>query len=180
MLHVNRSLTTVAAALAAFTLAITIVAAKPAPRAAAEPLLTDGGPLVHGVNFMLKTVLDETFCIETDVAVSTAPSVYLAQCTGRPNQRWTFTDGEDGSSLVVGDRGFCLKVGHRPEPERLEIVACDYHADQRFKVTPAGLIMEKHSDSCLTVGSSTLSGVAIPVEECQDPIVAGQVWRLAM
>jgi hypothetical protein len=48
MLHVNRSLTTIAAAVAAFTLAITIVAAKLAPRAAAEPLLTDGGPLVHG------------------------------------------------------------------------------------------------------------------------------------
>jgi hypothetical protein len=178
MYHENRTLTTVA--VAALTLAITIAAAKPAPGAGAKPVLADGGSLVHGVNFMLKTVLDETFCVETDVAVSAAPSVYLAQCTGRPNQRWTFTDGEDGSSVVVGDRGFCLKVGHSPEPERLEIVACDYHADQRFKVTPAGLIMEKHSDSCLTVRSSTLSGAAIQVEECQDPIVGGQVWRLAM
>jgi len=176
MLDGNRILSTVAVAV--LTLAITIVAAKPAPGAGAAP--TDGGSLVHGVNFMLKTVLDETFCVETDVAVSTTPSVYLAQCTGRPNQRGTFTDGEDGSSVVVGDRGFCLKVGHRPEPERLEIAACDYHADQRFKVTPAGLIMERHTDSCLTVGSSSLSGAAIPVEECQDPIVAGQVWRLAM
>ena len=178
MLHGNRILSTVAVAV--LTLAITIVAAKPAPGAGAAPTLADGGSLVHGVNFMLKTVLDETFCMETDVAVSTTPSVYLAQCTGRPNQRWTFTDGEDGSSVVVGDRGFCLKVGHRPEPERLEIAACDYHADQRFKVTPAGLIMERHSDSCLTVGSSTLSGAAITVEECQDAIVARQVWRLAM
>jgi hypothetical protein len=178
MLYGNRTLTT--GAMAALTLAITIMAAKPAPGAGAEPMPADGGSLVHGVNFMLKTVLDETFCVETDVAVSAAPSVYLAQCTGRPNQRWTFTEGEDGSSVVVGDRGFCLKVAHSPEPERLEIVACDYHADQRFKVTPAGLIMEKHSDNCLTVGSSTLSGAAIPVEECQNPIVAGQIWRLAM
>jgi len=107
MLHGNRILSTVAVAV--LTLAITIVAAKPAPSAGAAPTLADGGSLVHGVNFMLKTVLDETFCVETDVAVSTTPSVYLAQCTGRPNQRWTFTDGEDGSSVVVGDRGFCFE-----------------------------------------------------------------------
>jgi hypothetical protein len=162
------------------TLTLAVGAAQPAPGAGAAPVSPDGGAQVHGVNFMLKTFVDATVCVETDVAVNTTPRVYLATCTGRANQRWTFTDGEDGSSVVVGDRGFCLKVGHRPEPERLEIAACDYHADQRFKVTPAGLIMERHSDSCLTVGSSSLSGAAIPVEECQDPIVAGQVWRLAM
>src|ERR1700730_7274481 len=136
MLHGNRILSTVAVAV--LTLAITIVAAKPAPGAGAAPTLADGGSLVHGVNFMLKTVLDETFCVETDVAVSATPSVYLAQCTGRANQRWTFTDGEDGSSVVGGDRGFCLKAERGAEPEKLGIATCDYHTDQRFTVTPAG------------------------------------------
>ena len=178
MFYRNRILATLA--LVALALAVLVAVAKPAPGAGAGRRLADGGSPVHGVNFMLKTVLDETFCLETDVAVSAAPSVYLAPCTGLRNQRWTFTDGEDGSSVVVGDRGFCLKVGHRPEPERLEIAACDYHADQRFNVTPAGLIRERHSDNCLTVRSSTLNGAVIPVEECQDPAVAGQIWRVAM
>ncbi|HEY6251383.1 MAG TPA: ricin-type beta-trefoil lectin domain protein [Candidatus Angelobacter sp.] len=173
----NRILT--AAVLVALTLAITVGAAKPVSGAPSAPVFEDDGSLVHGVNFMLKTFLDETFCVETDVAVSATPSVYLAPCTGRPNQRWTFTDGEDGSSVVVGDRGFCLKVGHRPEPERLGIGTCDYHSDQRFKVTPAGLIMERHSDDCLTVRSPILSNAALLVEECQDPMVPVQVWRLA-
>lgn len=177
MSHTNRVFIT--AVLSALTLAITVGAAKPVSGAPHAPVFADEGSLVHGVNFMLKTFLDETFCLETDVAVSAAPSVYLAPCTGRANQRWTFTDGEDGSSVVVGDRGFCLKVGHRPEPERLGIGTCDYDSDQRFKVTPAGLIMERHSDDCLTVSSPILNNAAIFVEECRDPMVPVQVWRLA-
>ena len=169
----------ITAVLAALTLALAVGAAKPVSGTASAPVFEDDGSLVHGVNFMLKTFLDETFCVETDVAVSATPSVYLAPCTGRANQRWTFTDGEDGSSVVVGDRGFCLEVGHRPEPERLGIATCDYHTDQRFKVTPAGLIMERHSDDCLTVRSPIISGATIFVDECQDPMVPVQVWRLA-
>lgn len=177
MAHRNRIFIT--AGLAALTLALTVGAAKPVSGTAPAPAFEDGGSLVHGVNFMLKTFLDETFCVETDVAVSATPSVYLAPCTGRANQRWTFTDGEDGSSVVVGDGGFCLKVGHRPEPERLGIGTCDYHSDQRFKVTAAGLIMERHSDDCLAVRSPILSNAAIFSEECQDPMIPVQVWRLA-
>ena len=177
MSHRNRIFAT--ASLVALALGITVGAAKPVSGVPSAPVLADEGSLVHGVNFMLKTFLDETFCVETDVAVSATPSVYLAECTGRANQRWTFTDGEDGSSVVVGDRGFCLKVGNRPEPETLGIATCDYHADQRFKVTPAGLIMERHSDDCLTVSSPILSNATIFVEECQDPMVPVQVWRLA-
>jgi Ricin-type beta-trefoil lectin domain len=166
--------------LVALILAMTVGAAPPAPGAEAAPLLPDGGAVVHGVNFMLKTFVDAAFCVETDVAVSTTPSVYLAPCTGRANQRWTFTDGEDGSSVVVGDRGFCLKAERGAKPEALGIATCDYRADQRFEVTPAGLIMDRHSDNCLTVRSPILSGGVIFVEECQDPIVAEQAWRLAM
>lgn len=165
--------------LVALALATTVGAEKPAPGGAAPPALPDGGTQVHGVGFMLKTVVDETFCVETDVATSTTPNVYLAPCTGRANQRWTFTDGEDGSSVVVGDRGFCLKAERGWKPEMLGIETCDYRADQRFEVTPAGLIMERHSDNCLTGSSPILPGAAIFVEECQDPMVAQQVWRFA-
>ena len=162
------------------TLTLAVGPAQPAPGAGAATVLPDGGSQVHGVNFMLKTFVDATVCVETDVAVNTTPRVYLATCTGRANQRWTFTDGEDGSSVVVGDRGFCLNVERGPKPQMLGIATCDYRADQRFEVTPAGLIMERHSDNCLTVRSPLLSGAPIFVEECQDPMVADQAWRLVM
>jgi hypothetical protein len=160
--------------------AILLAGASPVRGAgAAVPVSTDGGSLVHGVNFMVKTFLDESFCVETDVAVSATPSVYLAICTGRANQRWTFTDGEDGSSVIVGDRGFCLQVERGAKPEKLGIATCDYHTDQRFNVTPAGLIKERRSDDCLTINSAIVSGNAILLDECRDSLAAEQTWRLA-
>lgn len=163
----------------ALTLAVTVVEVKTVHGAAAVPVAANGGSAVHGVNFMMKTVLDETFCLETDVAVSTTPRVYLAPCTGRRNQRWTFTDGVDGSSVVVGDLGQCLMVEHGPRPERLAIAVCDYHTDQRFTVSPSGLIQEKHSDECVTV-NSPVNGEPVFVEECGAQLVREQTWRLAM
>ncbi len=163
-----------------FLPAILLAGVWPVRSAGAAPVWADGGSPVHGVNFMVKTFLDESVCVETDVAASTTPSVYLAPCTGRANQRWTFTDGEDGSSVVVGDRGFCLKVERGAKPERLGIATCDYLTDQRFTVTPAGRIMERRSDDCLTMNTPLTGGNAIFVEECRDSLAVEQAWRLAM
>ena len=165
---------------ATLILAVTVVDVKPVHGAVTAPVPANGGSAVHGVNFMMKTIVDETFCLETDGAVSTTPRVYIAPCTGRGNQRWTFTDGVDGSSVVVGDLGQCLMVEHGPKPERLAIAVCDYHTDQRFTVSPSGLIQEKHSDECLTVNSPIVSGEEIFVEECGVQLVREQTWRLAM
>jgi Ricin-type beta-trefoil lectin domain len=156
------------------TLAVTVLHG-----AATAPIAADGGSLVHGVNFMVKTFLDESFCLETDVDVSATPTVHIAPCTGRANQRWTFTDGEDGSSVIVGDRGFCLTVERGAKPEKLGIATCDYHTNQRFTVTPAGLIKERRSDDCLTNHSPVVNGNDIALEECRDSLAAEQTWRLA-
>ena len=167
-----------AVAVSALTLVITVSDVTPVNRAEAAPVPADRGAAVHGVNFLMKNLVDETFCVETDVAVSATPQVYLASCTGRANQRWTFTDGADGSSVVVGDLGLCLMAEHGPTLEMLGITTCDYHVDQRFTVTPAGLIMEKHSGECLTVNSPIISGGAIVLDNCQSPMVPEQIWRL--
>ena len=176
MLPKTSILTTVA--LGVLALAVTVSDVTLIHRAKAAPVPADSGAAVHGVNFSMKNLVDETFCVETDVAVSATPHVYLASCTGRPNQRWTFTDGTDGSSVVVGDLGLCLMVEDGPTLELLGITTCDYHVDQRFTVTPAGLIMEKHSGECLTVNSPIISGGAIVLDNCQSPMVPEQTWRL--
>lgn len=165
-------------ALGVLALAITVSDVTLIHRAKAAPAPADSGSAVHGVNFLIKNIVDETFCVETDVAVSATPHVYMASCTGRANQRWTFTDGADGSNVVVGDLGSCSMVEHGPPLEMLGITTCDYGVHQRFTVTPAGLIMEEHSGECLTVKSPIVSGDAIALDNCQSPIVPEQIWRL--
>lgn len=139
-----------------------------------------GGSLVHGADFQVRTLVDESFCIETDVAMSTpAPHVHLAKCTGAQGQRWTFTDGADGSSVVVNDLGFCLTVESGPEPRMLTVESCDYHSEQRFTVSAAGQLMPQHTDDCLTVSASVVPGNPIFVAECQNSMVRERLWRFA-
>jgi hypothetical protein len=159
-------------------LAIGVIALTLAGFARADTDIAAGGPLVHGTGFQMKTTVDESFCVETNVAVSATPQVYIARCTGRTNQRWSLTDGEDGASVVVGDLGLCLVTERDSREPTLEIEPCDYHSDQRFTVTPVGQVMRKHSDECLTVDDPIAIGSAIRVEECQSPNVKAQTWRL--
>ena len=135
-------------------------------------------PLVHGVNFQVKSLIDETFCMEANGPTATTAAVQLARCTGRVAQRWTFTDGASGSSVVVGNDGMCWDVDHSVKgPKPLEVSTCTYRADQAFVVTPAGLIEDVQSGDCLTVTPPTTSG-AVLLDRCQNPAVPAQLWRL--
>jgi len=149
-----------------------------ADTASAQPAAASP-PLVHGVNFEVRSLIDETFCVEANGPTATTPAVRLALCTGRVEQRWTFTDGADGSSVVVGKDGMCWDVDNSArDPKPLEVSTCTYRANQGFTVTPAGLIEELQSGDCLTVTPATTSG-AIVLDRCQNPAVRAQLWRLA-
>src|SRR5260370_30905383 len=72
------------------------------------------GVQVHGVNFMVKTVLDESFCLDASLdRGQEGREVYIYKCHGRENQRWTFTDGADGASAIIGHLGMCLDIRGR-------------------------------------------------------------------
>jgi hypothetical protein len=147
--------------------------------AASAPAASSAPPLVHGVNFQIKSVIDETFCMEANGPAATTPAVQLAQCTGRVEQRWTVTDGANGSSVVVGKGGMCWDVDHSVKgPKPLQVSACTYRGNQRFTATPAGLLMEVESGECLTVVAATTSG-AVFLDRCQDPAIQAQLWRFA-
>ena len=146
--------------------------------AASAPPAAPSPPLVHGVNFQVKAVIDETFCMEANGPAATTPAVQLAVCTGEVEQRWTFTDGADRSSVVVGKDGMCWDVDHSARgPKPLQVSTCTYRPNQRFTVTPAGLMKEVQSGQCVTVTPPTTSG-AIFLDRCEDPAVQAQLWRL--
>jgi len=140
-----------------------------------------GPPTVHGVNFQVKTLLDETFCMDAEIGNGQeGRRVTIGKCTGRGNQRWTFTDGADGSSVVVGDLGMCLDIrNHRvKDGTPIQIWRCHYGTNQRFVVTPSGRIKEVQSGKCLTVGKGPAAEhKPVFIDEC-DEQVKEQTWRL--
>ncbi len=138
-------------------------------------------PLVHGSNFQVKTALDETFCLETNAGThSTGPSVYVKKCDGRPEQRWTLTDGADGTNVIVGNLGMCLAIDHHAaSPKPAKISSCNYGKSQRFTVTAAGEIIEVRSGQCLTIGAVVADGKPVFLKPCATPSQAAQLWRLS-
>jgi hypothetical protein len=137
----------------------------------------EGGAMVHGTNFQMRTVLDESLCVEHNAAASSVPQLYLARCTGLANQRWAFTDGRDGANVVINNVGMCWTAVHGPREEVLHVETCDYHVEQRFTLTAAGLIKLKGSDDCLTVDFPVV-GAPVLIVDCANPAVRGQYWRL--
>jgi hypothetical protein len=137
----------------------------------------DSGATIHAVNLMIKSLLDESFCVQTDVAVSAPPRVFIAPCTGASGERWTFTDGADGFNVIVGDTARCLESGGQSQRKTLQIVTCDYHGNQRFGVDAIGRILEKGTNNCVTLYSPIVSGSPIFIEECQQALGRQQVWR---
>jgi hypothetical protein len=135
---------------------------------------------IHGVNFMMKALIDETFCVSANTDTATeGRSVFLAKCTGAENQRWTYTDGSDGSSVVVGHLGMCLDIRNRRSGDNtpVQIWRCHYGNNQRFRVTPSGHIKEVQSGKCLTVSKTPADHGAVYIDEC-DEQVKQQTWRL--
>lgn len=135
---------------------------------------------VHGVGFQMKTVLDETFCIGANADTATeGRTVFIQKCTGAETQRWTFTDGADGSSVIVGSQGMCLDIrNHRSgDGTPIQLWRCHYGNNQRFRVTPTGRIREVQSGKCLTIGKTVADRAAVFIDEC-DEQRSQQTWRL--
>jgi hypothetical protein len=136
-------------------------------------------PLVHGVNFQVKTVVDNTFCVETNTATpSTGPSIYLAKCNGHETQRWTFTDGANGTSVIVGSLGMCLSINHNVATSPAQIASCTYGSNQRFTVTPAGEIIEVRSGQCLTTSAVAAEKDPVFLTTCSAEVQRPQHWQI--
>ena len=141
------------------------------------PAQVTGPAIIHGINQQIKSLADLSYCIDTDDATSITPSLYLAVCTGRGSQRWTFTDGADGTSVIVSDLGLCLSVETGPTPHRLGVAPCTYHSDQRFGVSPVGMLVPKFTDHCATIAVPPVAGELVYIEDCAGPTSRSQIWR---
>jgi hypothetical protein len=106
--------------------------------------------------------------------------VWLYECHGRENQRWSFVDVANGGSAVEGIGGLCLDAVEWPtqkERTRVQLYPCaEDQVGETFRVYADGRIHEIFSDRCLTVGGAD-SGTPVTLEEC-DLNDNGQIWLI--
>jgi len=94
------------------------------------------------------------FCMDADGdRKADGTRVFLYQCHGRENQRWSVTHNVDGTSAITGAGGLCLDVrgngSHNGTP--VQLYQCHFGANQRFRIFDDGRIQEVASGKCLMV-----------------------------
>lgn len=124
----------------------------------------------HGVNFTVKSKFNSEYCLDaSEDKHHEGREVYIFRCHGRQNQRWTFTDGADNSSAVIGLFGLCLDIRGRTVRDNtpVQLWRCYYGSNQQFTVTSLGQIRELQSGKCLTI-SKPGDRQPVFIDECNN------------
>jgi hypothetical protein len=107
--------------------------------------------------------------------------VWVYDCHGRDNQRWTFSERQGTQVAIVGIGGLCLDAvagPAGPEPTRVQLYPCvERQLGQTFQPYADGRIHEVGSGRCLTAKSDATT-TPVTLEPC-DVNDNGQVWIVA-
>jgi hypothetical protein len=130
---------------------------------------------------LVRTSLNPNRCLDVKGGRAVIRAeVFLYDCHGKDNQRWSFLDTPNGGSAIEGIGGLCLDAAEWPtqrEKTRVQLYPCaEDQVGETFRVYADGRIHEVFSDRCLTVeGDDT--GTPVSLEAC-DINDNGQIWLI--
>ncbi len=159
-------------AVAALGGALVLALSSPRASGAAAP----AGVAVGGV-FQLKSAADQSFCLDIDNRGPT-PQLILSQCTAASSQRFSFTRGADGFSLMIDSQGNCLSTGAKGGPNFFGVsdAPCRYTGKERWALSLTGTLTQGTKGRCLVI-PRVAANVSVDLVPCQE--VALQQWRLS-
>jgi hypothetical protein len=134
--------------------------------------------LVHGVNFLIKSSIDNTFCIQAESGTTDGRSITLQTCGIADNQRWAFTDSDDDTNFMLDSEAMCVDGHFRRGEEGIArtVHKCGFDGASRFTYTASGLIRDVKNDMCLSVpGAANNANVSLAVCDESKP---GQLWLI--
>jgi ricin-type beta-trefoil lectin protein len=136
---------------------------------AARRLLTASS--VHGTEFQIQTLVDQSFCVTTDNGTSEGRETRLQNC-GSSFGRFTFTDNSDGTNLIVDSQGMCLDGRFRPRDAGLplKVFSCRFSDRFRWSYLADGEIQNALNGLCLRVpGAANNAVVSLGTCDASNP-----------
>lgn len=94
--------------------------------------------------------------------------VFIYQCHGSENQRWTITSSLDDKHAIVGIGGYCLDVRgttSRANGTPVQLWKCHFGPNQRFHLSSDGRIREVESGKCL-IAVAAKDGAPLVLDRC--------------
>ncbi len=134
----------------------------------------------HGVNFQIKSQLDQFFCVEAAPGTTEGRMITLQQCSATTDaQRWAFTNNSDDTNIVADSQGMCLDSRGRKAGDglALPVSKCKFTDIWRYAYTSQATIKDIRSGLCLQA-STAAANAAVSLATC-DPTIKNQLWVLA-
>ena len=131
---------------------------------------------IHGVNFQIKSQLDQTFCVQVESGTTEGRTITLQQCAAGDLQRWAFTNNSDDTNIVADSQGMCLGSRGRKAGDglALPVSKCKFTDIWRYAYTSQGTIKDIRSGLCLQA-STAAANAAVSLATC-DPTIKNQLW----
>jgi ricin-type beta-trefoil lectin protein len=133
----------------------------------------------HGVNFLIRTQADITFCIAVVNGTTEGRDLFLQQCGNADNQRWALALNSDDTNPIIDFQGMCVD-GHFAKAApgaALTVAKCESGDNWHFTFTPAGLLQNVKNHMCVAVPIAVTSAT-VNLEAC-DATKLTQLWQLA-
>jgi hypothetical protein len=152
--------------------ALVLAVSSSQPSGAAAP----AGVTIGGV-FQLKSAADQSFCLDIDNQGPT-PQLILSQCTAASSQRFSFTRGADGFSLMIDSQGNCLSTGAKSAPNFFGVsdALCKYTGKERWALSLTGTLAQGSKGRCLAI-PRVGANESVHLVPCQE--VTLQHWKLS-
>ena len=151
----------------------------------AEPRFSKGGggtpSTARGDNFQIKSFVDNDFCIQVAGGTIEGRTITMQLCAADALRltRWTLSDNNDGTNLILDTQGMCLDGNFRRGEEGLarSVQKCGFEITSRFTFTSAGTIRDEKNNMCLKE-STAAANAAVFLADC-DPTNVNQRWVAA-
>jgi hypothetical protein len=133
----------------------------------------------HGENFLFKTTLDTTFCIDEAAGATQGRAMFMFSCTTADTQRWAITKNSDGTNALIDSQGMCVDTTGRKAGDGLaiKVANCNFGKQQRFRYTASGLIQVSGTTLCFWIPLPA-DNAAVSLVKCRGSS-AHEVFKLA-
>jgi hypothetical protein len=124
-----------------------------------------------GVGVQIKPVIGNgQYCLDASGGRSAdGTPVFVYQCRGSENQRWTISSSIGNEHAILGIAGLCLDVrgNMTGNGTPIQLWKCHFGDNQRFALRPDGRITEVRSGKCL-IAMAPKNSSPIVLDNCKN------------
>ena len=122
---------------------------------------------IHGVNFLIKSQVDNSFCVQVASGTTEGRTITLQTCGSADTQRFAFSNNHDDTNVILDSQGMCLDGRNRKPNDGLAIPVqkCKFGEAFRWAYLASGQIKDVKNGKCLQVPGAA-NNASVSLADC--------------